>query len=138
MALYYNASDVYVHAARVDTFPNSVLEAMACGVPVVASVVGGIPEQVISLSGFGWPGGVSGDEATGVLVPFGQPGPLTAAVMTLFAGEVLRNSLSRNARTVACKQFDVARQTDQYMELYCRVLKHSNPTIDSAAVPLFN
>ena len=47
IALYYQASDLYLHAALMDTFPNAVLEAMACGLPVVATKVGGIPEQVI-------------------------------------------------------------------------------------------
>src|SRR5947209_8729142 len=46
MADYYAAADVYAHAARADTFPTAVLEALASGTPVVASAVGGIPEQV--------------------------------------------------------------------------------------------
>ena len=45
VACYY-AADVLIHAAKADNFPNVVLEAMACGLPVVATAVGGIPEQV--------------------------------------------------------------------------------------------
>ena len=40
LTMFYQATDLYVHAALVDTFPNTVLEAMACGIPVVASAVG--------------------------------------------------------------------------------------------------
>jgi len=46
MAAYYQAADIYVHPALADTFPNVVLEALACGLPVIATAVGGIPEQV--------------------------------------------------------------------------------------------
>ena len=53
VARYYQAADMYIHAAKVDTFPNSVLEALACGIPVVATAVGGIPEQVKPLAGLG-------------------------------------------------------------------------------------
>ncbi len=50
VAAYYQAADVYVHAARADTFPNTILEALACGLPVVATAVGGIPEQITPLN----------------------------------------------------------------------------------------
>ena len=46
VAEYYRAADVYIQASRAETFPNTIIEAMACGRPVVASSVGGIPEQV--------------------------------------------------------------------------------------------
>ena len=38
---HYQAADAYIHAAKVDTFPNSVLEALACGIPAIATAVGG-------------------------------------------------------------------------------------------------
>ena len=78
VAPYYQAADVYLHAAKADNFPRAVLEALCCGTPVVATAVGGIPEQVKGLK-------ISDDllrngdlnrygvnEATGVLVRQGQ------------------------------------------------------------------
>jgi len=41
VADYYRAADLYLHAARAETFPNTILEAMACGTPVIATAVGG-------------------------------------------------------------------------------------------------
>ena len=72
VANYFQAADLYVHAAKADTFPNAVLEALCCGTPVIATAVGGIPEQIKSLGDSDiamsiWRSfGV--DEATGVLV----------------------------------------------------------------------
>src|SRR5205807_955927 len=45
-ALVYNAADVFVHPARVDNLPLVVLESLACGLPVVAFPIGGIPDMV--------------------------------------------------------------------------------------------
>lgn len=115
MASYYNSCDVYVHAARVDTFPNSVLEAMACGVPVVGSNVGGIPEQVISLEN-----GVN--NATGILVPVGDPERISVAVLQLLGDDCLRQQLGANALEAAKKQFSLEQQINQYVSLYQRIL----------------
>ena len=46
VALYYSAADVFVAPSLADNLPYTVLEAMACAAPVVASRVGGIPEEV--------------------------------------------------------------------------------------------
>ena len=57
--MVYSASDIFVQPSLQDNFPNTVLEAMSCGVPVVAFGVGGIPEMVI-------------DGNTGIIVPSGD------------------------------------------------------------------
>ena len=43
----YNCSDYYLHLAKADTFPNTILEAQSCGLPVFANPVCGIPEQIL-------------------------------------------------------------------------------------------
>jgi glycosyltransferase involved in cell wall biosynthesis len=45
-ALLYSACDLFVCPSRIDNLPNTVLESMACGTPVIAGHVGGIPEMV--------------------------------------------------------------------------------------------
>ncbi len=46
MALFYQAADVYIHGSKGEVFGNTIIEAMACGKPVVASAIGGIPEII--------------------------------------------------------------------------------------------
>ena len=125
MARYYQAADLYVHAARVDSFPTTVLEALACGLPVVATAVGGIPEQVKSLDGL--PGGMAGpaygpEEATGVLVPPGDTEAMAAAVGALLADAPLRIRLGANAAADTARRFGLDRQVGDYLAFYRRIL----------------
>jgi len=109
VARYYQAADVYVHAARVDTFPNTVLEALACGVPVVATAVGGIPEQV--------PNGESG-----FLVPPGDAEGMAARIVDLLTHDELRGQMGANAAELARAHFDLDRQADTYVDWYRAIL----------------
>src|SRR5437588_514516 len=49
VARYCQAADIYIHAARAEVWGLTITEALACGTPVVATAVGGIPEQVKGL-----------------------------------------------------------------------------------------
>jgi glycosyltransferase involved in cell wall biosynthesis len=113
VARYYQAADVYVHAARADTFPNVVLEALACGTPVVATAVGGIPEQVE-------------DGVTGFLVGPGDAEAMAAAVVALLADEALRKRFGENAAQEARKRFDLDRQVSEYIEWYQGIIERRN------------
>ena len=117
VARYFQAADLYVHAAHADTFPTTVLEALACGVPVVATAVGGIPEQVKPLE----PG--LGGEATGMLTPPGDAESLAAATVTLLADDGLRRRLSVNAAADARRRFDHDRQASDYLAWYGECLE---------------
>ena len=87
----YRQADVFVQASVVtadgdrDGIPNAVLEAMACGLPVVATDVAGIPEVV-------------DHGRTGLLVPSGDPAALAGALAGLVGDRALRSRLGAAAR----------------------------------------
>ena len=129
VAEYYQAADIYVHAARVDTFPNTVIEALACGTPVVATAVGGVPEQIksldVGLASDGLPK-YNAHEATGVLVPIGDAEALTAAIMRLLTDEQVRHQMGDNAARDARARFDLEKQVDDYLAWYRQILSDGN------------
>jgi glycosyltransferase involved in cell wall biosynthesis len=126
IARYYQACDLYVHAARADTFPGAVLEALACGRPVVATAVGGIPEQVRSRSGAGsregWPA-YPASEATGELVPPGDAEAMARATAALLAHEIARAQLGMNAARDARRRFDARLTCGAYVDWYRTILE---------------
>lgn len=109
VALYYQSADVYVHPARADTFPTGVLEALACGTPVVASCVGGIPEQVQ-------------DGESGFLVPVGDARALAERVQLLVGNERLRARLGKQGVERARRCFDYERQVATYLDWYAELV----------------
>ncbi len=126
VAAFYQAADVYLHAARADTFPNTVLEALACGVPVVATAVGGIPEQV---KGLGATARCAGEpawgpgSATGILVPSADAEAMAEAILTLLTDSELRLRLGENAARDAAVRFDLQTQVERYLSWYAEILK---------------
>ena len=114
VARYYQAADVYVHAARVDNFPLTILEAMACGVPVVATAVGGIPEQVT-------------EGQTGFLVPPRDPEAMANRTEQLLTDQELWRRTSANAADQASRRFGLDRQAESYLSWYQEILEHREP-----------
>jgi glycosyltransferase involved in cell wall biosynthesis len=125
VAAYYHAADLYVHAARAETFPNTVLEALACGTPVVASAVGGVLEQV---RGLPLPGADprhrahGAEQGTGALVPPGDAEALAAAIVSLANDPELRRRLGENAARDARERFDQDAQVNAYVEWFREIL----------------
>jgi glycosyltransferase involved in cell wall biosynthesis len=101
LAPYYRAADVYVHATKADTFPTTILEAMACGLPVVATSVGGIPEQVE-------------DGGTGLLVAVGDAEGLAEAVRRIAGDAALRDAMCSRAAELARERYDAGAMADAY------------------------
>jgi len=131
VARYFRAASVYAHAAKADTFPTTILEALACGTPIIATAVGGIPEQVRSLAlpaiSVGTPS-YSIDDATGILTAPGDADGLAAAMAYLSRDVALVEKLGRNARLDAKRRFDVRRQVDAYVKWYRLMLERSSPS----------
>jgi glycosyltransferase involved in cell wall biosynthesis len=133
VARYYQAADLYIHAARAETFPSAILEALACGTPVIATEVGGIPEQIHALDGLscrtaGAPR-YTGTDATGVLVARGDVHGMASSIEQLLQNQALHRRLGQNARRDAEQRFDLARQVDAYLGWYRELLQtHPQPT----------
>lgn len=105
VAQFYQASDVYLHAAKAENFGLVLLESLACGVPVVATAVGGIPEVVE-------------DERTGFLVPPGASEAMAVHTLRLLEDEPMRRKMSDWAAESARRRFDLERLVDDYLEWY--------------------
>ena len=102
-------ADVFVLASRSEGMPVSVIEAMAAGLPVVASRVGGVPELVE-------------DAETGFLVPPEDPPALTRALARLLEDQALRRRLGDAGRQRARREFDLDPFRRAHVELYSREL----------------
>jgi glycosyltransferase involved in cell wall biosynthesis len=119
MRQWYQAADAYVHPAKADTFPTVILEAMACGTPVVASAIDGICEQVRSFRhGSGSDAGHEAESATGFLVPPGDPSAIASAICKILNDEPLRRQLGTNGVADVRSRFALSRQVDEYLSWY--------------------
>jgi glycosyltransferase involved in cell wall biosynthesis len=105
VATYYSAADVFVAPSLADNLPYTVLEAMACEVPVIASRVGGIPEQVL-------------DGRTGALVDPNDPKALGEALIGLLVAPGRMRELGVRARQRVAEDFDMHGFVAKYEALY--------------------
>jgi glycosyltransferase involved in cell wall biosynthesis len=92
VAEYYRGADVYVQPSFSEAFPIPVPEAMAAGLPVVASDVGGIPEAVVA-------------GQTGLLVKPGDAAALAEALLRVLSDDGLRRAMGEAARQRALSLF---------------------------------
>jgi glycosyltransferase involved in cell wall biosynthesis len=103
------AMDVFAFPTLTEGFGLALAEAMACGVPVVASAVGGVPELVT-------------DGVSGFLVPPADPSALAAAILRILESPDLANRLSTVTLRNIADNFSVDRMTSQVSDLYIRLI----------------
>jgi glycosyltransferase involved in cell wall biosynthesis len=104
-----NAMDVYCLTSLREGLSNTLLEAHACGLPVIATDTGGNGEVVVT-------------GRTGFLFKVGDDAALTILMRNLAEHQQLRKSLSVAARERAAKEFSIARMVREYEKLYESVL----------------
>lgn len=105
---YYKSADIYVQPSRYETFGVAVLEAMACGKPVVASNVGGIPFVVE-------------DGKTGLFFECGNIEDLAEKVIILLKNKEMREKMGKEGRERA-KEFTWDRIADKTITLYKAII----------------
>jgi glycosyltransferase involved in cell wall biosynthesis len=98
--LWMNRGDIFVNTANIDNTPTSVLEAMACGLCVVSTNVGGIPYLL-------------DDQSDALIVPPDDAPAMAAAVRRILTEPGLAARLSSNARRKV-EQFDWSRILPQW------------------------
>lgn len=105
---FYSLFDVFVLASHKEGLGTSVLDALACGLPVVGTRAGGIPEMIEP-------------EVNGMLVPARDPQALASAILRLLKDEVLREKLAQNARP-SVQKFSVEQMVQKHIVLYRSLL----------------
>lgn len=108
------AADVLLHISLSDGMPTVVVEAMACGLPVVASAVGGTPEAVR-------------DGIDGIVVPPRDPRSAAAALARLWERPELREQMGRAGRERVCSEFTLERLLDGFEDLYAAACNGRRP-----------
>jgi glycosyltransferase involved in cell wall biosynthesis len=119
LAPYYTMSDIMVLPSHTEGSPNVVLEAMAAGVPVVATGVGGVPD--IAIHG-----------ETALIVEKGNPVALAGEIGRLLADASLRKELGAAAQRRA-SLYDPDVYCKSILNLYCRVLDSHSHFADSCS-----
>jgi glycosyltransferase involved in cell wall biosynthesis len=110
------AADVFVLPSRSEAFPNGAVEAMAAGVPVIASRVGGLVDLV-------------DDGRTGLLVTPDDPAALAAALESLVLSPARAAALGASAREEVSRRYSFDRMVRGFEDLY---LSH----LQTAGVPV--
>jgi glycosyltransferase involved in cell wall biosynthesis len=108
-ALIYSAADIFVMPSLEDNLPQTGLEAMACGTPVVAFETGGVPDYVHH-------------ERTGLLAKLGDTADLAHQISRLVNRTEERRRLAVNARELLVREFHHHKQAAKYISFYRDVL----------------
>jgi len=103
----YSSAYVYVLPSMFEGLPGSVLEAMACGSPVIATKVGGLPEVIKQ-------------NVTGLLINKPDPAELAETLELILTNENLRRKLSNNGLNFIKRYFSWQANTEKYIKACIR------------------
>lgn len=106
---YYQAGDLLVHATKTDNFPTTVLEAMACGLPVIGTRLGGLPEQITEYK-------------TGLLYEKENSAELAEKISYLLKNKQIREKMSIASLKKTQEQYDLEKQAKKHLQLYKKII----------------
>ena len=109
LAKYYSLSDVYLHAAKAENFPLTILEALSCGIPVITTAVGGIPEIIEN-------------GKNGFLVAKGDAKDMAEKALKLIMNKELYKKCSLQARKDASEKYSLEKMSRAYLDYYDEII----------------
>ncbi|PKO18221.1 MAG: hypothetical protein CVU39_01930 [Chloroflexi bacterium HGW-Chloroflexi-10] len=113
VAKYYQAADLFIHTANADTFPNVIIEALSCGTPVIATHIGGIPEQIT-------------DCFNGYLIPGSDANSLAEKILSIIGDSDNLLKLSHNAYLQAKNTYSLEHMCEEYVSFYNEIQENFN------------
>ncbi len=113
---YFSCADIFAYPSYSEGMPMAVIEAMASGLPIVASMAGGLPDLVQ-------------DGVNGLLVEPGQPGQLAAALQRLISNPGLRQAMQAQSECLASEQFDIEQHVERLVEIYAQCVPSVSGTV---------
>jgi len=105
----YAEHDIYVQSPNVDNLPNSIVEAMACGLPVVSTAAGGVPTMIK-------------DGEDGLLAPVDDHAMLAAQVLRLFDDPAFARRLACTAHEMALRTYSWGRVRGEWLRVYSDIV----------------
>jgi peptidoglycan hydrolase CwlO-like protein len=105
LSTIYSAADFFILPSLEDNLPNTILEAMSCGTPVIGFDVGGIPDLVK-------------DRVTGRLVPYKDISQLAAAILECVFNPAQVQQMGQTCRQVIEENYSLTTQAERYLSLY--------------------
>jgi glycosyltransferase involved in cell wall biosynthesis len=117
----YEAMDVFALSSHREGLPNVVLEAMALGVPVVATAVGGVPQLI-------------DEDHEGLLIPPGSVHDLVVALDCLLSDATQRDRLGRAGRNKVETRYSFAARMARLRSFYDELLRSGQPSGDPVGV----
>jgi glycosyltransferase involved in cell wall biosynthesis len=110
LPLWYSAATTYVLPSLGDNLPYTILEAMGCECPVVATAVGGIPEQVE-------------DGKTGILMPNNAPSTIASALAVILEDPARAREMGQAGRRKVLATYTMEQFLQRHEELYQSMLQ---------------
>jgi glycosyltransferase involved in cell wall biosynthesis len=104
LACFRNA-DIFVYPSYSEGLPMAVIEAMASGLPIVSTNVGGLPDLVQ-------------DGVNGLMVEPGCPDELADALLKIISNPKLRQSMQEKSAQIASDNYDLEQHVHQLLEIY--------------------
>ena len=113
---FYAAADVLALPSHSEGSPYVLLEAMAAGLPIVATAVGGVPEMIT-------------DEESALLVPARDPDAMSAAIARVLSDSGLARRLTANAAQLVVSRFSSETRVRSLVEIYRGVIRQRSGVI---------